>query len=340
LIRDNSQLATRLTSVFEKLDPRTLLSGDTLEAQIVNNGTGYELSITVDRTELSAQEQVVPIALTNAIGETIEGLPASFSLRVPVGAGSSSGTIPLPAGVFNPGEFEGTRAIGIHRVDAVVETEIVEFVKPTTTQPSSESLNISGGTLEQQQKVRDDFTKLQDELNGLLDKINRAMVGEDAAALAEIKRIFGDNPDFTRIKLTIVVVLKYMMNTKIVIDTTTSMPSATVVTDHGAPEYLRLHQYYFDFTNPRTSLGTLFHELTHYHAGFVDGTNGTTYLGEVPTKPNGQIDTSGTKRFFDENGNLIITSNGIRVNVLPSGVDIATLPDAYFALLQGLGVFL
>jgi hypothetical protein len=133
----NSQLATRLTSVFEKLDPRTMLSGDTLEAEIVNNGTGYELSITVDRTELSAQEQVVPIELTTASGEAIEGLPANFSLRVPVGSASSSGTIPLPAGAFNPGDFEDDTAIGIHRVDATAESEIVEFGDGATTGPTT-----------------------------------------------------------------------------------------------------------------------------------------------------------------------------------------------------------
>jgi hypothetical protein len=62
------------------------MSAGTLEAEIVNRGTGYELSITVDRTELSAQQQLVPIRLTTATGDSVPGLPSNFSLRVPAGA--------------------------------------------------------------------------------------------------------------------------------------------------------------------------------------------------------------------------------------------------------------
>jgi hypothetical protein len=103
-----------------------------LDAAIENNGTGYELAITVERTDLSLEEQVVPITLTDANGDAIEGLPTSFMLRIAPGAGATTGVVPLPADVFDPGRVVDATAIGIHRVDATVETEIVALLNPST----------------------------------------------------------------------------------------------------------------------------------------------------------------------------------------------------------------
>jgi len=123
------------------LEARTLFdnsTGSTLEAEIVNRGTGYELAITVDRTDMSPLAQDVPIELTDANGDAIPGLPTSFTLRIAPGSGSVTGVVQLPAGVFDPSVVH-ENAIGINRVDARQETEIVEWVEPTTgptTQPA------------------------------------------------------------------------------------------------------------------------------------------------------------------------------------------------------------
>jgi len=92
--------------MFEVFKNRLVRSGtttDTIDAVIVDRGTGYELSITVDRTNEvevgPTSEQIVPINLTDENGDSIPGLPSSFTLRIAPGAQSTTGTIPLPNGL-------------------------------------------------------------------------------------------------------------------------------------------------------------------------------------------------------------------------------------------------
>jgi hypothetical protein len=131
-----TQDATRNTqhavASIVSLGPRTLFDNSVLEAAIENNGTGYELAITVERTDHSPTEQLVPIKLSRASGQAIEGLPTSLTLRIAPGSTQVKGVVPLPADVFDPDRVVDATALGIHRVDAKVETDVVELVEPTT----------------------------------------------------------------------------------------------------------------------------------------------------------------------------------------------------------------
>ncbi len=121
-----------------QLEARTLFDNSavsTLDAEIVNRGTGYELAITVDRTDMSPMAQEVPIELTDANGDAIPGLPTSFTLRIAPGSGSVTGVVQLPAGVFDPSVVH-ENTIGVNRVDARQETEIVEFADGPATVPA------------------------------------------------------------------------------------------------------------------------------------------------------------------------------------------------------------
>jgi len=83
--------------------------------------------ITVDRTNEvevgPTSEQIVPINLTDENGDSIPGLPSSFTLRIAPGARSTTGTIPLPNGL--PEEVDAIARI--ERADQTRQFEVVEF---------------------------------------------------------------------------------------------------------------------------------------------------------------------------------------------------------------------
>ncbi len=127
--------------MFEVLENRLVFSGtdantDSINAFIVDNGTGYKISITVDRTDTievgPTAEQFVPIELTDANGDAIPGLPSNFTLRIAPGAPSATGFIPLPNGI--PQYVDAIARI--ERADQQ-EFEVVEFSGSSDSSDSS-----------------------------------------------------------------------------------------------------------------------------------------------------------------------------------------------------------
>jgi hypothetical protein len=127
-------------------------------------------------------EQSVPIDITDASGEAIEGLPETIMLRIPAGTASARGTMPLPLGPG--GVLVDVEAIGIHRVDAMEETEVINFEEPVTqqttgpttgptTQPTDPSLPPAGPNEPDfggDDRLRDFFRKRRDQTKWPRDK--------------------------------------------------------------------------------------------------------------------------------------------------------------------------